>query len=144
MPNGVGGAGVHWNAQTWRFLPTDFVLKTQLTQRYGAKFLPPDMTIQDWGVTYDEIEPHFDTFEYLCGTSGTAGNLKGQKTAPHRRSPAGPRFPSPSLLGRLQPERAAMLLSGRHPTSLYDSGGLRKGAVNVSCWHITRVGPLSP
>src|SRR5260370_28706785 len=37
------------------------------------------MTVQDWGVTYNELEPHFDTFEYLCGTSGTAGNLKGQK-----------------------------------------------------------------
>ena len=36
------------------------------------------MTIQDWGVTYDELEPHYDTFEYLCGTSGTAGNLRGQ------------------------------------------------------------------
>ncbi len=23
--NGVGGAGVHWNGQTWRFLPTDFI-----------------------------------------------------------------------------------------------------------------------
>src|SRR5271170_6677843 len=23
--NGVGGAGVHWNGLTWRFLPTDFV-----------------------------------------------------------------------------------------------------------------------
>src|SRR6201999_336138 len=22
-PNGVGGGGVHWNAETWRFLPTD-------------------------------------------------------------------------------------------------------------------------
>src|SRR5208337_2756047 len=68
LPNGVGGAGLHWNSQTWRFLPSDFVLKTHLTQRYGAKFLPEDMTIQDWGVTYDELEPHFDTFEYLCGT----------------------------------------------------------------------------
>ena len=76
-PNGVGGAGVHWNAETWRFLPTDFVLKTHLTERYGAKFLPPDMTIQDWGVTYDDLEPHYDRFEYLCGTSGQAGNLKG-------------------------------------------------------------------
>ena len=37
-----------------------------------------DMTIQDWGVTYDELEPHFDRFEYLCGTSGTAGNLEGK------------------------------------------------------------------
>src|SRR5579872_4077211 len=35
MPgNGVGGGGLHWNAQTWRFNPTDFQLKTHLTQRY--------------------------------------------------------------------------------------------------------------
>src|SRR6266478_2136935 len=77
-PNGVGGGGVHWNAETFRFLPSDFVLKTHLTQRYGASFLPADMTIQDWGVTYDDLEPHYDQFEYLCGTSGTAGNLKGE------------------------------------------------------------------
>jgi choline dehydrogenase-like flavoprotein len=77
-PNGVGGGGVHWNAEMWRFLPSDFVLKTHLTQRYGADFLPADMTIQDWGITYDELEPYYDRFEYLCGTSGTAGNLRGQ------------------------------------------------------------------
>jgi gluconate 2-dehydrogenase alpha chain len=47
-PNGVGGGGVHWNAETWRFLPSDFVLKTHLTQRYGEKFIPQDCTIQDW------------------------------------------------------------------------------------------------
>jgi gluconate 2-dehydrogenase alpha chain len=77
-PNGVGGGGVHWNAETWRFLPTDFLLRSHLTQRYGARFLPSDMTIQDWGITYEELEPHYDRFEYLCGTSGTAGNLRGQ------------------------------------------------------------------
>ena len=38
------------------------------------------MTIQDWGVTYDDLEPHYDRFEYLCGTSGTAGNLRGTDT----------------------------------------------------------------
>ena len=76
-PNGVGGGGVHWNAQTWRFLPSDFMMKTHLTQRYGARLLPQDMTIQDWGITYDELEPHYDKFEYLCGTSGKAGNIKG-------------------------------------------------------------------
>jgi gluconate 2-dehydrogenase alpha chain len=73
-----GGAGVHWNAETWRFLPTDFTLKSHLTQRYGASFLPEATTIQDWGITYDELEPHYDRFEYLCSTSGTAGNLQGR------------------------------------------------------------------
>ncbi len=85
-PNGVGGGGVHWNAETWRFLPSDFLVKTHLTQRYGAAFLPEGMTIQDWGVTYDELEPHYDAFEYLCGTSGTAGNLRGQIPIPRRRN----------------------------------------------------------
>jgi len=77
-PNGVGGGGVHWNAETFRFLPSDFLLKTHLTERYGASLLPQDMTIQDWGVTYDDLEQHYDAFEYLTGTCGTAGNLRGQ------------------------------------------------------------------
>jgi gluconate 2-dehydrogenase alpha chain len=75
---GVGGAGVHWNGQTWRFLPTDFTIRSHTEQRYGKNFIPEDMTIQDWGVTYDELEPYYDRFEYLCGISGHAGNLKGE------------------------------------------------------------------
>ena len=78
-PNGVGGGGTHWNAETWRFLPYDFEMRTHLTQRYGERFLPDDMTIQDWGITWNEIEPHYDAFEQLCGTSGKAGNLRGTK-----------------------------------------------------------------
>lgn len=97
-PNGVGGGGVHWNGETWRFLPSDFVLRTHLTQRYGTHFLPPDMTVQDWGVTYEELEPHYDQFEYLCGTSGTAGNLQG-KIQPGGNPFEGPRsrpYPNPA------------------------------------------------
>jgi gluconate 2-dehydrogenase alpha chain len=96
-PNGVGGGGVHWNAETWRFLPTDFALRTHLTKRYGAHFLPADMTIQDWGVTYAELEPHYDRFEYLCGTCGQAGNLQG-KILPGGNPFEGPRsrsYPNP-------------------------------------------------
>jgi gluconate 2-dehydrogenase alpha chain len=76
--SGTGGAGVHWNGQNWRFLPSDFVARTHNEQRYGKKFIPGDMTIQDWGVTYDELEPHYDAFERLCGISGKAGNLAGK------------------------------------------------------------------
>jgi gluconate 2-dehydrogenase alpha chain len=78
LGNGVGGGGLHWNAETFRFLPSDFTARSHLTQRYGEKFLPEAMTIQDWGVTYDDLEPHYDDFEYLCGTSGTAGNVNGK------------------------------------------------------------------
>src|SRR5262245_65399085 len=76
-PNGIGGGGVRWNAETWRFLPSDFVLRTHLTERYGAGFLPDDMTIQDWGVTYEDLESHYGAFEYLCGTCGNVGTLLG-------------------------------------------------------------------
>ena len=38
--NGVGGAGVHWGGQTWRHLPTDFRMRSHLTERYGASFIP--------------------------------------------------------------------------------------------------------
>lgn len=77
--DGLGGAGTHWNGMTWRFLPTDFELRSHLTSRYGKNAIPADMTIQDWGVTYNDLEPHFDRFEKLCGVSGKAGNLNGQK-----------------------------------------------------------------
>src|SRR5207245_9711330 len=69
-PNGVGGGGVHWNAETWRFLPSDFVLKTHLIERYGASFLPEDMTIEDWGVTYDHLEHPSEQFVDLYCTCG--------------------------------------------------------------------------
>lgn len=75
---GLGGAMVHWNGQTYRFQVADFIYKSHIEQRYGKNFLDKDLQIQDWGVTYDELEPHYDKFEYLCGTSGTAGNLKGK------------------------------------------------------------------
>lgn len=76
--NGVGGAGIHWNGHTWRFMPSDFRLRSHLTERYGASMIPEGMTIADWGLTYEELEPFYDKFEYLCGIAGQAGNLKGQ------------------------------------------------------------------
>ena len=77
--NGVGGAGVHWNGQTWRFLPNDFRIRSNTVERYGEARLPEGHAIQDWPVSYDELEPYYDRFEYTCGISGKAGNLKGVK-----------------------------------------------------------------
>jgi gluconate 2-dehydrogenase alpha chain len=76
---GLGGAGVHWNGQTWRFHPSDFTKYSTVAQRYGASAIPAGMTIQDWGITYDELEPYYDKFEYMAGIAGKAGNLKGQQ-----------------------------------------------------------------
>ena len=78
---GVGGAGAHWNGLTWRLLPSDHNLRSHITQRYGRNAIPAEMTIEDFPVGYDELEPHYDRFEKLCGISGKAGNLRGQKIA---------------------------------------------------------------
>ncbi|MEW9572766.1 GMC family oxidoreductase [Rhodanobacter sp. Si-c] len=78
LGNNVGGAGTHWNGQHYRPSPEDLELHTHITQRYGAKFMPADMQIQDYGLSYDELEPFLEKFEYVCGTSGRAGNLGGQ------------------------------------------------------------------
>jgi gluconate 2-dehydrogenase alpha chain len=97
--SGAGGAGVHWNGQMWRFLPTDFVIRSHTEARYGKKFIPADMTIQDWGVTYADLEPYYDKFEYLCGVSGIAGNIQG-KLQPGGNPFEGPRarpYPLPPL-----------------------------------------------
>jgi gluconate 2-dehydrogenase alpha chain len=79
LGTGVGSGGVHWNGQIWRFLPSDFLTKSHNQQRYGKKAVSAyDMTVQDWGVTYDELEPYYDQFDKICGTSGKAGNLQGK------------------------------------------------------------------
>jgi gluconate 2-dehydrogenase alpha chain len=78
---GVGGTGIHWGALHWRFLPTDFRIKSVLSEKYGAKAIPDTMSIQDWPVSYDELEPFYDHFDKLCGVSGQAGNLRGTKVA---------------------------------------------------------------
>src|SRR6185295_4817142 len=75
---GVGGSGVHWSGQTWRWTDMEFKVRTLYEERYGKGFIPADMTIQDWGVTYAELEPYYDKFERTAAVSGKAGNLRGR------------------------------------------------------------------
>ena len=77
---GLGGAGVHWNGQTFRFLPWDFETRSRTLARYGPGVLPADCTAQDWGITYNDLEPYYDRFERTCGISGKAGVLATRKT----------------------------------------------------------------
>lgn len=77
LGDGVGGAGLHWNGMHYRIFPAELNLRSHYEQRYGKDFIPQDMTIQDFGVTYDELEPWFTFFEDVCGTSGQAGNING-------------------------------------------------------------------
>jgi gluconate 2-dehydrogenase alpha chain len=116
--NGLGGAGVHWNGQTWRFLPWDFQTRSKTIERYGEAKLN-GITSQDWGITYDELEPYFDRFEYQAGVAGKAGNIQG-KIQPGGNPLEGWRrrdYPNPpmktSYAGHLFGEAAKKL--GYHP-----------------------------
>lgn len=96
---GVGGAAVHWSAQLWRFLPTDFRYRSHVIDRYGKDKLPEGVQVQDWGITYDELEPYYDAFEYDIGASGETGNLNGH-ILPGGNPFEGPRarpYPNPAL-----------------------------------------------
>src|SRR5215468_6411741 len=73
----VGGSAVHWSGHTWRWTDMELKLRSLYEERYGKSFIPADMTIQDWGVSYAELEPHYDRFEYVAAVSGKAGNLGG-------------------------------------------------------------------
>ncbi|HEX4634557.1 MAG TPA: hypothetical protein VH189_00150, partial [Rhizomicrobium sp.] len=116
---GVGGTGNHWGGAHWRFHPDDFRLRTYLQARYGAKSVPDSMTIQDWPVSYDELEPYYDRFDKVCGVSGKAGNFKGRKIAGGNvfegpRASEYPNRPMPSSEGGLMFANAAKGLS-YHP-----------------------------
>lgn len=96
---GLGGAMVHWSAMLWRYLPTDFNYRTHYTEKYGKDILPQGNRIQDWPLTYDELEPYYTATEYDIGASGQAGNLDGH-ILPGGNPFEGPRskpFPLPPL-----------------------------------------------
>ncbi|WP_294906822.1 GMC family oxidoreductase [Tatumella sp. UBA2305] len=75
--NGTGGAGNHWAGLTFRYQPADFRLASHLRERYG-KEVDPALTLQDWGLTWEEMEPFYDDFEQVAGISGKAGNIQGK------------------------------------------------------------------
>jgi len=88
LGEGLGGAGTHWNGQTWRFLPYDFEIKSMTDKKYGKNKLSSDYLLQDWGITYDELEPYFDKFEKTAGLSGEAKNpFEGKRSSDYPTPP---------------------------------------------------------
>jgi gluconate 2-dehydrogenase alpha chain len=116
---GVGGSGVHWSGHTWRWTDMEFKIRSLYEQRYGKSFIPADMTIQDWGITYAELEPYYDKFEYVAAVSGKAGNLRGeiQPGGNPFEAPRAREYPLPPLTTLLAGEMfaAAARNSGYHP-----------------------------
>ncbi len=119
---GVGGAGLHWSGCHFRATEDDLRLRSATIERYGENFIPKDMHLQDYGVTYGELEPFFDKAEKVFGTSGEASSVRGQKTgrgnifAPDRSD----HFPLPPMADTFSASvfRAAATDMGYHPFSI--------------------------
>ena len=102
----VGGSAVHWSGHTWRWTDMEFKVRSQYEERYGKKFIPEDMTIQDWGITYAELEPYYDKFERTAAVSGKAGNIGGKIQAGGNpfEAPRAREYPLPPLTPILSSE----------------------------------------
>lgn len=83
----TGGSGVHWNGQVYRWLPTDFEIYSKTVDKYGEDIIPEDMTLQDWGITYDELEPYYDKFEKTVGASGEPDPLRPERSDDYPNPP---------------------------------------------------------
>ncbi len=62
----VGGGTLSYGAQAWRYLPQDFRMRST----YGA---PPGSSLEDWHISYDDLEPFYEKAEYEIGISGDYG-----------------------------------------------------------------------
>jgi gluconate 2-dehydrogenase alpha chain len=129
----VGGAGTHWAGMSWRFTPWDFQVATRTRERYGAAKME-GLQLQDWGLTYEEMEPFYDRFERIAGTSGIAGNINGE-IKPGGNVFEGPRsrdYPTPQLKDTywMKTYRETTEKMGYHPFTL-PAGNLSQSYVNL-------------
>lgn len=100
----VGGGTVSYGGQAWRYMPQDFRMRST----YGAV---PGSTLEDWPISYDDLEPYYERAEYEIGVSGDVepDPFKGARRKP---LPMPPLTPKPREYGIL---RAAALRLGLHP-----------------------------
>ncbi|WP_042352400.1 GMC family oxidoreductase [Bacillus massiliigorillae] len=108
LGEGVGGAGLHWNGQLFRFLEYDFQIYTKTVERYGKNKIPKGMMLQDWGITYEELAPYFDKFDLMSGVSGEQNPIPGY---PEIKYPTPPMIETPGI--KLFKEASKKL--GLHP-----------------------------
>lgn len=99
----VGGGTKSYGAMAWRFLPKDFRMRTT----YGA---PDGSSLEDWPISYDDLEPYYERAEYAIGVSGQRGANTFE--GPRRRDYPMPPLPLNKEAEKLQ--KAAKGL-GWHP-----------------------------
>ena len=81
----VGGGTLSYGAMAWRYLPQDFRMRST----YGA---PAGSSLEDWPVSYDDLEPFYEKAEYEIGISGDDSGtpFKGARKRPLPMPPLAP------------------------------------------------------
>jgi choline dehydrogenase-like flavoprotein len=79
----VGGGTLSYGAMAWRFFEKDFRMKSA----YGV---PAGSTLEDWPISYADLEPFYTKAEWEIGVSGQAG-------ANAFEPPRGKPYPMPPL-----------------------------------------------
>ncbi|WP_223595300.1 GMC family oxidoreductase [Neobacillus bataviensis] len=141
LGDGLGGSGVHWNGQTYRFLPYDFEIHSKTIEKYGKNKIPAEMSLQDWGITYDELEPYYDRFEKTAGISGEENPLGGKRsdkypTPPMKMSPPMKMFEKAAKKLNLHPY---MMPSANLSESYKNPDGIQRSACQY-CGYCERFG----
>jgi len=99
----VGGSSVHFTANYWRFHEIDFIERSRLGAISGTG-------LEDWPITYADLEPYYTKVEWEVGVSGLAG---ASPFDPPRSKPY-PMPPMPVKSSGVLFERGARKL-GLHP-----------------------------
>ena len=75
----VGGGTLSYGAMAWRYTEKDFRMRST----YGA---PEGSSLEDWPISYDDLEPFYSKAEWEIGVSGASGanpfEAKRQKAYP--------------------------------------------------------------
>ncbi len=81
----VGGGTFSYGAMAWRFLEKDFRLRST----YGAV---AGSTLDDWPISYQDLEPYYTKAEWEIGVSGDDTNniFKGPRSRPLPMPPLPP------------------------------------------------------
>jgi choline dehydrogenase-like flavoprotein len=81
----VGGGTLTYGAMAWRYHPLDFRMRST----YGA---PDGSTLEDWPISYDDLEPYYEKAEWEIGVSGDDSNnpFKGPRKKPLPMPPLPP------------------------------------------------------
>jgi choline dehydrogenase-like flavoprotein len=99
----VGGGTVSYGAMAWRYMEKDFRLRST----YGSV---PGSTLEDWPISYSDLEPYYEKAEWEIGVSGDDSNNVFR--APRRRPLPMPPLPPNREYEILKP---AALRLGLHP-----------------------------